>query len=226
MNNKIIVAIDSDHLNNSIKLVKKIKKEIFAIKIGYEFFFNFGVKGYKTLHKIVPNIFLDLKMHDIPNTVGNAIKGIEKLNPIFTTIHLSGGDKMQQIALNESKKTKIIGVSILTSLNSKQTKKFYNKKIEELVENLVKSAIKNKLHGLVCSPKEIKIVKKLAGDKLIIITPGIRPINYLNKKDDQKRTLTPKQAIDRGADYLVIGRPITKSKNPLATIIQINKTLN
>ena len=226
MNKKIIVALDGNNFSKIKKIALSLKNEVYAYKVGYEFFFNFGVKGYKTLHKIVPNIFLDLKMHDIPNTVGNAIKGIEKLNPIFTTIHLSGGDKMQQIALNESKKTKIIGVSVLTSLNSKQTKKFYNKKIEELVENLVKSAIKNKLHGLVCSPKEIKIVKKLAGDKLIIITPGIRPINYLNKKDDQKRTLTPKQAIDRGADYLVIGRPITKSKNPLATIKQINKTLN
>ena len=89
MNNKIIVAIDSDHLNNSIKLVKKIKKEIFAIKIGYEFFFNFGLNGYKEIQKENLNIFLDLKLHDIPNTIKKSIIAISKLKPYFTTVHIS-----------------------------------------------------------------------------------------------------------------------------------------
>ena len=228
MNKKIIVAIDSNNIKTAIKLVKKIKNEIYAIKIGYEFFFNFGLSGYNSIKKICPNIFLDLKLHDIPNTVSNGIKAIEKLKPIFTTIHLSGGDKMQQSSiLSKKSKLKILGVSILTSLNSVQTKKYYKESnIPKLVKNFVKSAQKNKLDGIVCSPLEIKIVRKIVGNDLIIVVPGIRPENYISKNDDQKRFFTPEQAIKCGADFLVIGRPITNSNDPLKTIKQINKSIN
>ena len=227
-NNKIIVALDSNKFKETKNLVKKIKNHIFAIKIGYEFFFNFGIKGYIELKKIYPKIFLDLKLHDIPNTVYNGINAIEKLKPLLTTIHISGGDEMQKISVkNKKKNTKILGVSILTSLDSKQTKKYYKESnIEKLVGNFVKHAKKNKLDGIVCSPHEIKYVRKIVGKKFIIVVPGIRPENYFNKKDDQKRFITPKEAINLGADYLVIGRPITKSSDPLNTIKQINKTIN
>ena len=224
---KIIVALDDNNILKTTNLVKNLKDETFAFKIGYEFFLNFGLEGYKSIQKENVKIFLDLKLHDIPNTVKKGVEAITKLNPYFTTIHLSGGDEMQ-IAANFSKKnTKILGVSILTSLNVEQTQKYYfNNDVENIVSNFTTHALINKLDGLVCSPKEIKIIKKIASNKLLIITPGIRPDNYNNFNDDQKRTMTPKEAIDTGSDYLVIGRPITQSTNPLETLESINLSLD
>ena len=223
---KIIVALDCDNLKYAINVVKILKQDAFAFKIGYEFFFNFGLKGYKALQKENIRIFLDLKLHDIPNTVKKGIYAISKLNPYFTTIHLSGGDEMQIAANNSKQKTKILGVSVLTSLNSEQTNKFYfNKDIESIVSNFANYALHNKLDGIVCSPKEIKIIKKITLNKLLIITPGIRPLNYKELGDDQERTMTPKEAIDAGANYLVIGRPITQSTKPLEELQSINLSL-
>jgi len=223
---KIIIALDSDNFNDALTIVKNLKKDAFAFKIGYEFFLNFGITGYKTIQEENVNIFLDLKLHDIPNTVANGIKAIEKLNPYFTTIHLSGGDEMQKISSNFKVNIKILGVSILTSLNSKQTKKYYNNdNVEDIVSNFAKNALINKLDGIVCSPQEIAIVKKITQNKLIIVTPGIRPVNYEDSKDDQKRVMSPKEAINAGANYLVMGRPITKSTNPLKSLQSINSSL-
>ena len=227
MNKKIIVALDSNNINKTKYLASKLKNEVFAFKIGYEFFLNFGLNGYNDIKKICSKIFLDLKLHDIPSTVENGIKAIEKLGPILTTIHISGGDEMQKFSVfNKKRKVKILGVSILTSLNSIQTKKYYNEaNIEKLVKNFVKFAKKNKLDGIVCSPLETKMVRKILGEKLLIVVPGIRPKDYIKKNDDQKRFVTPKEAINSGADLLVIGRPITLSKDPLKKIKQINKSI-
>ena len=223
---KIIVALDSDNLKDTSSLVKILKKDVYAFKIGYEFFFNFGIDGYKYIQKENVKIFLDLKLHDIPNTVKGGINAISKLNPYFTTIHISGGDQMQKSAVSVKKNIKIIGISILTSLDSSQTKKYnYNDNIEKIVADYTNYALNNNLDGVVCSPKEIKIVKKIASDKLIIITPGIRPSISLATQDDQKRFMSPKEAIACGADYLVIGRPITQSSEPLKTVQTINSTL-
>ena len=227
MNKKIIVAIDSNNIIKSKSLVSKLKNEVFAFKIGYEFFLNFGISGYKDIKKICPKIFLDLKLHDIPNTVKNGIIAVEKLQPILTTIHISGGDEMQKASLIKTKnKTKILGVSILTSLNSLQTKKYFNEPdINKLVKKYVSFAKKNKLDGIVCSPLEIKFIRQIVGSKFLIVVPGIRPKSY-KKIDDQKRFISPEEAIKLGADLLVIGRPITESKNPLKTIKEINKSIN
>ena len=227
MNKKIIVALDLDNINKAVKLVKELKKEAYAFKIGHEFFFNFGIKGYKKIYDIFPKIFLDLKLHDIPNTVQKGLKAISKLKPIFTTVHISGGDYMQKISILNNNKTNILGVTILTSLDEEQTLKYYKeKKINILVKKFANYAKKNNLDGLVCSPLEIKIVRKEVGKKMILVVPGIRTTkNLQRKKDDQKRTLTPKEAIKLGADFLVIGRPITKSKNPLNTIKKINQSI-
>mgnify|MGYP006106024231 CR=1 FL=1 len=222
---KIIVALDNNNLKETINIVKKLKKEAFAFKIGYEFFFNFGIENYKLIEKENFKIFLDLKLHDIPNTVKNGIEAIAKLKPYFTTIHISGGDEMQKAAIKSKKNIKILGVSILTSLNSKQTNKFYfNKDINNIISKFTKSAILNNLDGVVCSPQEIKIIKSIAPKNLLIITPGIRPVNY-KRIDDQKRIMTPIEAINAGADYLVIGRPITKAKNPLLELQSINSSI-
>jgi orotidine-5'-phosphate decarboxylase len=228
MNKKIIVALDFDNINKATKLVKELKKEAYAFKIGHEFFYNFGISGYKKIYNISPKIFLDLKLHDIPNTVQKGLKAISKLKPIFTTIHISGGDEMQKISvLKNIKETNILGVTVLTSLDEKQTLKYYKEKnVNNLVKKFANYAKKNNLSGLVCSPLEINIVRREVGKKMILVVPGIRPIkNISSKKDDQKRTLTPKQAIDLGADFLVIGRPIIESKNPLETIKKINQSI-
>ena len=223
---KIIVALDSNNLNKTIKLVKILKKDVYAFKIGYQFFYNFGLEGYKKVYSICPKIFLDLKLHDIPNTVEKGLEAILKIKPLFTTIHISGGDEMMLISSSNKKKTKILGVSILTSLNSNQTKKYYNQKnVTELVKKFSQSAKKNKLDGVVCSPQEIKYIRKKIGKNFIIVTPGIRIDNKI-KGDDQKRVETPKKAIELGANFLVIGRPITESKNPLKVLKELNKTLS
>ena len=223
---KIIVALDSKNLTHIIKLVKILKKDVYAFKIGYQFFFNFGVDGYKKIYSICPKIFLDLKLHDIPNTVEKGLDALVKMKPIFTTIHISGGDDMMRISESNKKNTKILGVSILTSMDSNQTKKYYNQKnISTLVKKFTKAAKKNKLDGVVCSPKEIKYIRKVVGKNFIIVTPGIR-VNEKIKSDDQRRVETPKKAIELGANYLVVGRPITQSKDPLRVLKEINDTLN
>jgi len=225
-NKKIIVALDDNNLNKVTKLVKQIKDEVAAFKIGYEFFLNFGINGYKEIKNISPKIFLDLKLHDIPNTVKNGIIAINKLGPSLTTVHISGGDEMIKATKIKNNKTKILGVTVLTSLNEKQTKKYYNEtKIDLLVKKFVKQAKKFKLDGVVCSPKEIKFVRKELGKNFLIVTPGVRLKKSKYFKDDQKRILSPKQAIKDGADLLVIGRPITKAENPLEAIKNINNSI-
>ena len=224
-NKKIIVALDNKNITKTIKLVKVLKKEVFAFKIGYQFFYNFGLEGYKKVYSICPKIFLDLKLHDIPNTVENGLEALFKMKPLFTTIHISGGDDMMLASGSNKKNTKILGVSILTSLDSDQTKKYYNQKnVSALVKKFAKAAKKNKLDGVVCSPQEIKYIRKEVGKNFIIVTPGIRISNKL-ESDDQKRVESPDKAVNLGANYLVIGRPITKAKDPLKTLKEINKIL-
>jgi len=226
-NNKVIIALDNNNnINEIINLVDLLKNDSFAFKIGYEFFFNFGLDGYKLIQNQNVKIFLDLKLHDIPNTIKKGIEAISSLSPYFTTIHISGGDEMQKAAISSKKNVKILGVSILTSLNEQQTKKYYfNNSLEKIVSDFTNYALKNNLDGIVCSPLEVKIVKKIAGEKLITVVPGIRPEDYYDKNDDQKRFITPKEAIDFGANFLVIGRPITKALDPLKTIQKINESL-
>ena len=223
---RIIVALDSDNFDKIKKLVKTLKKDVYAFKIGYQFFFNFGIQGYMKIYSICPNIFLDLKLHDIPNTVEKGLGALLKIKPKLTTIHISGGDEMMKAAGKIKKNTKILGVSILTSIDNRQTKKYYNQKdVSKLVKKFSKFAKKNNLDGVVCSPNEIRHVRKEVGNNFIIVTPGIR-IDSRIESDDQKRVQTPKKAIELGADYLVIGRPITQSRNPLKVLKEINKTIS
>ena len=226
LSNKVIVALDSNNLNKTLNLVNKLKDDAYAFKIGYQFFFNFGILGYKKVYSICPRIFLDLKLHDIPNTVRKGLEALTKMKPLFTTIHISGGDEMMKTSNKGKKNIKLLGVSILTSLDNKQTKIYYNEKnLSKLVKNFAKAAKKNGLDGVVCSPKELKYIRKEVGRNFIIVTPGIRIDNKI-KSDDQKRFETPKNAVSLGANFLVIGRPITASKNPLKVLKIISKTLS
>jgi len=193
------------------KLLKQIisKTQNQKLKIGYKFgleFFN-SKNGRNFISKLKNKIiFADLKLHDIPNTCLSAIKAIKDLRVNYLTIHLSSGLKALKECKKISGKTKLVGVTILTSLDDKALKEIgFNKSIKKLVLHQAKLASRAKLDAIVCSAQEVNIVKKVFKGE--IITPGIR---FNSKSDDQKRVLTPKKAYEFGSDWLVIGRPITK----------------
>ena len=205
--NKIFVACDSTDILRIKEIIKKTKNS--KIKVGYKFGLEFlnSKNGRKYLSKLKNEIvFADLKLHDIPNTCVSTIKAIKDLNVNYLTIHISSGLEALKASKKISGKTKLIGVTILTSLDNKALKEIgFNKVVRKLVYHQAKLANKAKLDAIVCSAQEVKIVKKVF--KKEIITPGIR---FSSKKNDQKRVLTPKQAYKNGSDWLVIGRPITK----------------
>ena len=205
--NKIFVACDSTNILKIKKIIKETQNK--KIKIGYKFGLEFlnSKYGRDFLSKIKNKIiFVDLKIHDIPNTCLSAIKALKDLNINYLTIHISSGLKALKACKKISGKTKLIGVTTLTSLNNKSLKEIgYSKNINQLVTHQVKLAKRANLDAIVCSAHEVKIVKKFF--KKEIITPGIR---FNNKTDDQKRVVTPKQAYKNGSDWLVMGRPITK----------------
>ena len=205
--NKVFVACDSKDIDKVKKIIKETQNS--KLKIGYKFGLEFlnSKKGRVFISRLKNKItFGDYKFADIPNTCASAIKAVKDLRFNYITIHISSGLEALKAAKKVSGKTKIIGVTLLTSLNNTSLKEIgFNKKIEKIIIQQAKLARKAKLDALVCSPKEVDIVKKVF--KKEIITPGIR---FDSKKDDQKRTLTPKQAYKNGSDWLVIGRPITK----------------
>ena len=221
--NKIFVACDSGNILKIKKILRETKNK--KIKVGYKFGLEFlnSKNGRRFLSKIKNKIiFADLKIHDIPNTCVSTIKAIKDLNINYLTIHISSGLEALKACKKISGKTKLIGVTTLTSLNNKSLKEIgYSKNINQLVSHQVKLAKKANLDAVVCSAHEVKIVKKFF--KKEIITPGIR---FNTKADDQKRVLTPKQAYKNGSDWLVIGRPITKGnikKNIQSLIDHLSK---
>ncbi len=205
--NKIFVACDTVNISKVNEIIKKTRNN--KIKVGYKFGLEFlnSKYGRNFLLKLKNEItFIDLKLHDIPNTCSSTIKAIKDLRPDYLTIHISSGLDALKVCKKISGKTKLTGVTILTSLNNKALKEIgFNKQLEKLVYHQAKLAKKANLDAIVCSPQEVKIVKNVFNKE--IITPGIR-IGYNN--NDQKRVLTPKQAYKNGSDWLVVGRPITK----------------
>ena len=216
--NKIFIACDT---TNIFKL-KKIIKDTYntQIKVGYKFGLEFlnSKNGNNFISKLRKKIiFADLKIHDIPNTCASTVKAIKYLNANYLTIHISSGLQALKEAKKYAGKTKLVGVTILTSLDNKSLKEIgFDKKIEKLVLHQAKLASKAKLDAIVCSAREVNIVKKVF--KKEIITPGIR---FDKKSHDQKRILTPKQAFKYGSNWLVIGRPITQGniKNNMKKLI-------
>jgi len=216
--NKIFVACDSTNISKIKEIIKKTQNS--KIKVGYKFGLEFlnSKNGRVFLSKIKNKIiFADLKLHDIPNTCASAIKAIKDLKVNYLTIHISSGLEALKATKKVAGKTKLIGVTILTSLDNKMLREIgYNKDIKKLVFHQAKLANKARLDAIVCSAQEVTIVKKVF--KKEIITPGIRFGSITN---DQKRVLTPKQAYKNGSDWLVIGRPITKGniKKNIQTLI-------
>ena len=215
---KIFVACDSVNISKIKEIIRKTKNS--KLEVGYKFGLEFlnSKKGRKFISKLKNKIiFGDYKFADIPNTCASAIKAVKDLNFNYLTIHISSGLEALKAAKKVSGKTKIIGVTILTSLDNKSLKEIgYSKDVKKIVLEQAKLANSAKLDGIVCSANEVNLVKKVF--KKEIITPGIR---FNSKKDDQKRTRTPKQAFKNGSDWLVIGRPITKGniKNNIKKLI-------
>jgi len=221
--NKIFVACDSSNISRIKQIIKETKT--YKLKIGYKFGLEFlnSKNGRKFLSKLKNLIiFADLKLHDIPNTCVSTIKAIKDLKVNYLSIHISSGLEALKACKKVSGKTKLIGVSILTSLENKTLKEIgFNKDVKKLVYHQAKLANKAKLDAIVCSAQEVNIVKKVF--KKEIITPGIR---FTSNTNDQKRILSPKEAYKNGSDWLVIGRPITKGnikKNISSLIDHLNK---
>tara|TARA_Y100000816_G_scaffold212323_1_gene157863 strand:+ start:214 stop:885 length:672 start_codon:yes stop_codon:yes gene_type:complete len=216
--NKIFVACDSNNISKVKKIISKTKNS--KIKVGYKFGLEFlNSKNGRNFISRLKNkiIFADLKIHDIPNTCISTIKAIKDLKINYLTIHISSGFKAIKAAKKIAGKTKLIGVTILTSLDNKDLREIgFNRNIKKVVLDQARLANKAKLDAIVCSAQEVKIVKKVFNKE--IITPGIR---FNSKTNDQIRTLTPKQAYKNGSDWLVIGRPITKGniKKNMQTLI-------
>jgi orotidine-5'-phosphate decarboxylase len=220
--NKIFIACDSTNISRIREIIKKSKTS--KLKIGYKFGLEFlnSKNGRKFVSQLKNQItFGDYKFSDIPNTCSSAIKAIKDLKFNYCTIHISSGLEALKAAKQASGRTKLVGVTILTSLDNKALKEIgFNKDVKKLVYHQAKLANKAKLDAIVCSAQEVKIVRKVF--KKEIITPGIRFNSKLKSNiNDQKRVLTPKQAYKNGSDWLVIGRPITKRnvKNNIQTLI-------
>ncbi|MDC1155532.1 orotidine-5'-phosphate decarboxylase [Candidatus Pelagibacter sp.] len=205
--NKIFVACDSANISKVKNIIKKTKNS--KIKIGYKFGLEFlnSKKGRNFVSKLKNEItFGDYKILDIPNTCVSAIKSVKDLKFNYITIHISSGIKALKLAKKICGKTKLVGVSILTSLNNKAVKEIgFDKNVQRLVIHQARLANRAKLDAIVCSAQEAKMVKKVF--KKEIITPGIR---FTSKNNDQKRVSTPNLAYKNGSDWLVIGRPITE----------------
>jgi len=205
--NKIFVACDTTNISKVKKIISKTQNS--KIKVGYKFGLEFlnSKSGRPFLSKLKNKIkFVDLKLHDIPNTCASTVKAIKDLKINYLTIHISSGLKALKATKKVSGKIKLIGVTILTSLDNKALKDIgFNKNVKKLVLHQARVANKAKLDAIVCSAQEVKLVKKVF--KKEIITPGIR---FNSKSNDQKRVVTPKQAYKNGSDWLVMGRPITK----------------
>ena len=216
---RAFIALDSRTNIENLRVVKKLYPYVYGFKVGYRSFYNSNSdKLIKEIKKNKSKLFLDLKLHDIPNTVGSAIESLSKINPDFLTVHISGGKKMLEYALttiNKKKlKTKLLGVTLLTSLDSKDSQGIYcENNTKKIVKKFATLASKSEVNGIICSGNDLSELKKFK--KLLKITPGVK---MFSREDDQKRVTYVHEALNSGADYVVIGRELISSKDPLSLL--------
>ena len=221
--NPVFVALDTNDMPAARFLAAGLLPFVGGIKLGLEFFNTFGPDGIRQIQQTEAPIFLDLKLHDIPNTVAAATKAVCYMAPKFLTVHTSGGVEMMRAAAEAAAdiatkenlhRTQLLCVTALTSLSPRQCSAIYGKQPEDIVPILAEMALEAGIDGLVCSAAEAPKLRELFGNNLTLVTPGIRPAGSPNA--DQNRVMTPTDALTAGADYLVIGRPITEALNPIA----------
>ena len=227
---RLVLALDVDDFKKAEELVGKLSDYVGVFKVGSQLFTAEGTKVVNMINERGGKVFLDLKFHDIPNTVARAAEVATKLGAYIFDVHISGGYEMMKAAAEASKKISlslgvrkplILGVTLLTSINQEILEKEIGvkKKLEEQVVHLAKLAKAAGLDGIVASSWEIKEIRKACGEDFVILTPGIRPAG--KSSDDQKRVMTPREAIKLGADFLVIGRPIRNAANPVEAAKEI-----
>ena len=222
MSKTIIVAVDETQLVNFQSLVDSLDSDLCMIKVGSVSFNALGHQAISYASNKGFKIFLDLKLHDIPNTVKKSIKGLVSLPIDMMTIHTSGGLEMMKAAKKAVDGTdiKIFGVTALTSLSDEDTSLIFKRTAAEQVNTMLDLAEQAGINGVVCSPHELSLVTKR--ESLLSITPGIR---LKDSKDDQNRVMTPKDALKQGANFLVIGRPITEAKNIKEALLEIHNSI-
>ena len=233
MNNPIIVALDVPKMETALGLAEQLAPVVGAFKVGKELFVSAGPEVVRRIRDMGASVFLDLKFHDIPNTVAGAVTAAVHLDVQMLTIHASGGREMMRAAELAAQETAqalgrtpplVLGVTVLTSLDSNELSEIgMSPNVGHQVERLAELAAKAGLRGLVCSALEIAALRQIIPEDMKLVTPGIRPEG--SEKDDQKRTLSPKEAIDAGADWLVMGRPICGAENPRTAAEQILASL-
>jgi orotidine-5'-phosphate decarboxylase len=226
---KIIFALDFEHFTDAQKWVNLLKDHVGMFKVGKQLFTHAGPKVVDMIRAKGQKVFLDLKFHDIPNTVAKAGEEATKLNVSMFNIHALGGFEMMRKTVEASRtiakslgipRPLILAVTILTSMDEESLKEVgIQGPIIDEVTRLAELSMKAGVDGVVASPQEIEVIRKKCGENFLIVTPGIRLPT--EKKDDQRRTLSPKEAILAGANYLVIGRPIREAKNPLEAVKKI-----
>ena len=208
----IVLAVDTQDLDTAQRWIEATQDHVSVYKLGLEFFLTFGHEGVRRMKSVTDaDIFLDLKLHDIPHTVGAAATAVQSLKPRFLTVHAAGGRAMITAAVQALPTTDVTAVTILTSLSEEDLFEigFANNALESAVA-LAKMSTEAGARAIVCSPLEIAAIRSAVGDEPHIITPGVRPEGS-SGGDDQKRTMTPRAAIAAGASYVVIGRPITQA---------------
>ena len=222
MSKTIIVAVDETKLGNFQSVVDSLDSDLCMIKIGSVSFNALGHQAISYASNKGFKIFLDLKLHDIPNTVKKSIKGLVSLPIDMMTIHTSGGLEMMKAAKKAVDGTdiKIFGVTALTSLSDEDTSLIFKRTAAEQVNTMLDLAEQAGIDGVVCSPHELSLVSKR--ESLLSITPGIR---LKDSNDDQNRVMTPKDALKQGANFLVIGRPITEAKNIKKALLEIHNSI-
>ncbi len=230
LDSKVIVALDFADENQVMQLVMQLDPTQCKLKVGKELFTALGPNLVKKLVSLKFDVFLDLKFHDIPTTVKKAVTAAANLGVWMLNVHALGGADMVAAARqgieesNVTTKPYLIAVTVLTSTNQQTLDDLgFKSSIEELVSKLGQSAIKAGADGLVCSALEVAMLRQTLGDKPLLVTPGIRPEG--SDTNDQHRIMTPAQAMGAGSSYLVIGRPITQSNDPLASLESINNSL-
>ena len=225
---KIIVALDYADAASALELVNQLDPSLCKLKVGKELFTAAGPQLVEQLIAKNYDVFLDLKFHDIPNTVAKACQAASNLGVWMLNVHASGGSAMMQAALegvNKSKHTPyLIAVTVLTSMNQASLSEIgISENVENQVLKLAKLAQQAGLHGAVCSAQEAELLKQHLPKDFLLVTPGIRPANA--SLGDQNRVLTPNQALQMGANYLVIGRPITQAANPIQALMAIEREI-
>ncbi|MCG9777975.1 orotidine-5'-phosphate decarboxylase [Photobacterium damselae] len=229
MDPKVIVALDYDNQNDALAFVDRIEPGSCRLKVGKEMFTFYGPDFVRKLHDRGHSVFLDLKFHDIPNTCSKAVKAAAELGVWMVNVHASGGERMMTASreiLEPYGKDRplLIGVTVLTSMESSDLAGIgISRSPQEQVMNLATLTKNSGLDGVVCSAQEASLLKSNLGQEFKLVTPGIRPAG--SAAGDQRRVMTPMEAIAAGSDYLVIGRPITQAENPAQVLADINATL-